>query len=509
MSPVLHPMFRIYCTLCINCCPIPAMTKSFLKFSCLILLLASCAREHEVASETLVLKADLDSKKASSLELQAADTSWFSNRTDFSISLWVKSGSADQDTTIIISNADFRTANMGLYGMRRNRKGITFYSFDGGWAWNMGNGELHYNYEPDAGMQPISDKLWHHLACTYKSSSNELRLFYDGRQVAILHVGDLHNKDFVSSSPLRIGGNQDLTPSYSGFRGSVDRLRVWSSSLSQEDIKAEYEQFSGKRISEPEMLDDQLTVVNWNIWHGGTHYTLAKDGFDGIERTIELIRESGADIVLMQETYGAGSEISSKLGFCYYEASSCIGAVWGANLSVMSRFPLKEAYLLEEPSNYGKNYAFNNAGVKVRLSVDKSVIVFSNWYNGRKPEDLAGALQAWEPLMDNASEVPVIFGGDYNSVSHLDDGVGESGHSRLMTEAGFTDVFRHLHPDVVSHPGHSFHTSPRRIDYIYFKGNKLEPTEFRPIVPDFRGKGELTPGYPSDHLGLVARFDFK
>ena len=29
-----------------------------------------------------------------------------------------------------------------------------------------------------------------------------------------------------------------------------------------------------------------------------------------------------------------------------------------------------------------------------------------------------------------------------------------------------------------------------------------------PIVPDFKGKANLTPGYPSDHLGLVARFPY-
>jgi len=34
----------------------------------------------------------------------------------------------------------------------------------------------------------------------------------------------------------------------------------------------------------------------------------------------------------------------------------------------------------------------------------------------------------------------------------------------------------------------------------------LEAIEVKPIVPDFKGVGELTPGYPSDHLGIVARF---
>ena len=158
-------------------------------------------------------------------------------------------------------------------------------------------------------------------------------------------------------------------------------------------IKKEIEFYTKKELVEPELKSETLTVVNWNIWHGGTHYTKEKDGFDGIERTIELIQKSGADIVLMQETYGAGSRISSGLGFYYYEASSTIGAVWGANISVMSRFPIEDAYMIEEPSNYGLNYAFNNGGAKIRLSDELSVIAFSNWYNSKKWEDLEGALK--------------------------------------------------------------------------------------------------------------------
>jgi len=322
----------------------------------------------------------------------------------------------------------------------------------------------------------------------------------------VLHIGDLKNSDFKSDFPLWTGANRDVSPGYRSFNGTIDELKVWDILIAPEIIKKEVGYYTKKKPVEPELKSDMLTIVNWNIWHGGTHYTKEKDGFDGIERCIELIQLAGADIVLMQETYGAGSRISSGLGFYYYEASSTIGAVWGANISVMSRFPIEEVYMIEEASNYGKNYAFNNGGARIRLSEELSVIVFSNWYNSRKWEDLDGALKAWEDLISNSDELPLIFGGDYNSLSHLDDGVGESGHSRLMTGAGFTDVYRSLYPNLGSHPGYSFHNTERRIDYIYFKGNKLEPSEMIPIVPNFRGKGELTPGYPSDHLGLVASF---
>jgi exonuclease III len=438
--------------------------------------------------------------------ISGADPSWFSHQKDFSVSVWVKASDMSEDTTMIFSNADFRKQPMGIYGARRINKGISLYSCNGAWGWNVGNGNLHYNYEPLTEDQSISDKQWHQLAFSYSSQEQKVRLYYDGINRAVLCIGDLKDSDFNSENPLWIGANGDVSPGYSSFKGCIDELKIWDLTIDPGILKKEVESYTGKKIVEPELKSDILTLVNWNIWHGGTHYTLEEDGFDGIERTIELIRESGADIVLMQETYGAGSRISSALGFYYCEASSTIGAVWGANISLMSRFPIEEAFLIEEVSNYGKNYAFNNGGAKIRLSGERSVIAFSNWYNSRKWEDLDGALKAWKDLISNADEVPLIFGGDYNSISHLDDGVGESGHSKLMTGAGFMDVWRGLYPDPETHPGYSFHNTERRIDYIYVKGSKLEEVEMLPIVPDFKGKGELTPGYPSDHLGLVARF---
>jgi len=487
--------------------------RTFLIACVAVFTLASCSQSSKELSEGTLVHIKGRGEKGLSLEqarekigTDSTDPSWFSDQSDFSVSVWVKLVEVSPDTSLILSNADFGLKPMGIYGERRTGKGISLYSCSGSWGWNVGNGELHYNYEPLEADQPLADGLWHQLAFTYNSKEQEVRLFYDGMNKAVLRIGDLKDDDFKSEHPLWLGANKDVSPGYGSFRGRIDELKIWDQTLAPDILKKEFEVISGKTVAEPELESDMLSLVNWNIWHGGTHYTVEKDGFDGIGRTIDLIQESGADIVLMQETYGAGSRISSGLGFYYYEASSCIGAVWGANISVMSRFPMEEVYLIEEASNYGKNYAFNNAGARIRLSEDRSVLVFSNWYNSRKWEDLDGALKAWHDLIINADEEPLIFAGDYNSISHLDDGVGASGHSKLMTGAGFTDVWRSLYPNPETHPGYSFHNTDRRIDYIYVKGNKLQPIEMVPIVPDFKGKGDLTPGYPSDHLGLVARF---
>jgi endonuclease/exonuclease/phosphatase (EEP) superfamily protein YafD len=65
--------------------------------------------------------------------------------------------------------------------------------------------------------------------------------------------------------------------------------------------------------------------------------------------------------------------------------------------------------------------------------------------------------------------------------------------------AGFTDAFRSLHPDVVEHPGPT-HRSGRRIDQLYYKGAGLTNTMTRVVsTRDW--------GFPSDHFMILSRFD--
>ena len=47
-----------------------------------------------------------------------------------------------------------------------------------------------------------------------------------------------------------------------------------------------------------------------------------------------------------------------------------------------------------------------------------------------------------------------------------------------------------------------------KIDYIYYNGSKLKLTESGKIIQDFKGKLK-NPGYPSDHLGITAKFEIK
>ena len=49
-----------------------------------------------------------------------------------------------------------------------------------------------------------------------------------------------------------------------------------------------------------------LTVLSWNVWHGGHSKTYSGKGCEG---TIDILKKSEADVVLMIETYGAARYI--------------------------------------------------------------------------------------------------------------------------------------------------------------------------------------------------------
>lgn len=54
-----------------------------------------------------------------------------------------------------------------------------------------------------------------------------------------------------------------------------------------------------------------LTVLSWNVWHGGHSKTYPEKGCKG---TIDILKKSEADVILMVETYGAAPMVADSLG---------------------------------------------------------------------------------------------------------------------------------------------------------------------------------------------------
>src|SRR5690606_3774249 len=122
-------------------------------------------------------------------------------------------------------------------------------------------------------------------------------------------------------------------------------------------------------------MAQQVKVMTFNIWHGGR-----ETGEDvGPQRVVAVIRDSGADIVAMQETYGSGERIARELGYHLYLRSD--------NLSIMSRYPIVDTLDAYEP--------FNSGAVTIDVR-GQPIVVASNWLN--YPFDYWDLLEKGQPI---------------------------------------------------------------------------------------------------------------
>jgi endonuclease/exonuclease/phosphatase family metal-dependent hydrolase len=265
-----------------------------------------------------------------------------------------------------------------------------------------------------------------------------------------------------------------------------------------------------------------VRVMTWNIWHGGK-----EDGDAGRERVVGVIRDSGADVVLMIETYGSGQHIAAALGFHLLIDDP------KDNLSILSRWPIAADLSVADKFNCRAarvaapqlgDIAFVDVwlpyaaeiwekGTREKFSVEQ--MIAQNEVSSLAK--LNGILEPLERKLGALDAMPVIFGGDFNAMSHRDyvpEAIAEYGFvanwpvSRRMEEAGFVDAWRALYPQVDRAADRTW--SPRfpeqqqdRIDFLYSRGAMLKPVRARRIdsLP------EPNAPFPSDHAALVVDFE--
>lgn len=230
------------------------------------------------------------------------------------------------------------------------------------------------------------------------------------------------------------------------------------------------------------------------------------------------------------ETYGSGAIIADSLGYYFYLISS--------NLSIMSRYPIDETIQLFR--------SFNSGGALIRISEEQQIAFYDIWLHylpdvsdlnkgkaavkkyeedeaqTRIPE-IREILKQMTPHTAQSAETPVILVGDFNCDSHLDwneqarpthlGAFAKLEVSRQVLNEGFTDSFRHLYPDVLLNQGATWSPLinlgskklsclPQRIDYIYYKGDKLIPYRSETL-------SHHPVGWPSDHGSVVTSFYLK
>lgn len=278
-----------------------------------------------------------------------------------------------------------------------------------------------------------------------------------------------------------------------------------------------------------------LKVLSWNIWHAGHSEAY---GEKGCEATLDILKDSDADIITMIETYGASDQVADKLGYYHRLISS--------NLSIYSRYPITKTLLFADTIS-----TFNFGGVEIDVN-GRKVRVFDTWIHylpdtrdvpydksveeiiaweeaGTRDDELRAILHAIEPYMAEADSIPIIMAGDFNSHSHLDwthetkDMYDHGGKvvpwtiSTMMLDRGFIDSFREINPDPTVNIGTTWmHPATdnieHRIDYIYYKGSPLKAVESKSYNVDlaetlsFNGKDYF---YASDHGFVFTTFEFR
>lgn len=410
---------------------------------------------------------------------------------------------------------DYTTNNS--YGLGRESGSLAGFAIsvlpDGAWTWNAGDGQRRIDHRPEAADQGIVDGAWHELGFAVDRRQGVVHLYHDGRRVA-LH--DLQGVGSLASATGTVGLGAP-----EGFE--LTDLRLEPGVVAPDAVAEAFtERFGEERrpASAPEWDGSPLKVLAWNIWHGGRR----KGNDEGVQRVVEVIEQSGADIVLMQETYGSGPRISARLGFDYYLRSS--------NLSILSRFPIRDVHRLYQGFRFG--------GVTIELRPGLEIEAHSLWINylpdvgralaeGATADQLAaedaktrGAeidaiLQELGAHLDANPAVPVLVGGDFNSGSHLDwiaETAGLEEHfgqvvpwpvSSSMERAGYVDTYRAANPDPALDRGHTWSpefrdSHPDRIDYVYASAGDWNVVASRVI-------DEHPRGWPSDHAAVLSTLE--
>ena len=442
----------------------------------------------------------------------------------FSLRLCLRSGAVPPDLPAVATNKDWAsgevvdTTTNNSYGLGRTSGTLAGFALsvlpDGAWTWNAGDGKRRLDHRPEAADQGVADGRWHEVGFSIDRDRGVAQLFHDGRRVA-LH--DLQGLGSLASE----GAELRLGPGWPGLE--LGEVRLEPGVLSTETLARDFVvRFGAERRPPPAAVWDggPLRVLAWNIWHGGRR----KGRDEGVRRVVEVIRDSGADLVLMQETYGSGPRISGRLGFDYFLRSS--------NLSILSRYPLEEVHRLHQGFRFG--------GATVRLRPGASFQAYSLWINhlpsvedqlaaGASATDLAAAdaetrgreidaiLGELLPHLAAHGDPPVLVGGDFNSGSHL-DWTAEAAHlanhvgrivpwpvSLAMARAGFVDTYRVARPSPVHDPGRTWSPEfperhPDRIDYIYARGDRWRVLDS--VVLDHHDRG-----WPSDHAAVLSTLE--
>jgi hypothetical protein len=265
-----------------------------------------------------------------------------------------------------------------------------------------------------------------------------------------------------------------------------------------------------------------LRVMSFNIFYGGDELNLQTRQFckdaagcpETLDQVAVAIRASGADVVGLEEATMNTCPLAQKLGW------HC-----SPRTQIISRYPIIDPpganglYVFVEPLP-GRVVAVSDVHLPAdpygpyELRDGATVAQVLRLENELRLPDIQDEVRGLPPLA--ARGIPVFLTGDFNTPSHLDAAHGvEWPVSKALTNAGFRDSFRVVHPNPVARPGFTWTPgSPEgekvevhdRIDWVLSMGATATASKVVGEGGNPNTDIAVDP-WPSDHRGIVSTFD--
>ena len=275
-----------------------------------------------------------------------------------------------------------------------------------------------------------------------------------------------------------------------------------------------------------------LKVMSFNIFYGGDELNLQTRQFckdpagcpETLDQVAVAIRASGADVVGLEEATMNTCPLAAKLDWHCSERTQ-----------IISRYPIvdppgaKGLYVFVEPEP-GRVVAVSDVHLpadpygpyEIRDGATLDQVL--QLENGLRVPSIQDELAGLPPLA--AGGIPVFLTGDFNTPSHLDwtQAVAdvradvpfpvEWPVSKALTDAGFKDSFRVVHPNPVAKPGFTWTPgSPEgekvevhdRIDWVLSLGATATASSVVGEGGNSNTDIAVDP-WPSDHRGIVSTF---
>ncbi|SNR14941.1 endonuclease/exonuclease/phosphatase family protein [Tenacibaculum jejuense] len=238
---------------------------------------------------------------------------------------------------------------------------------------------------------------------------------------------------------------------------------------------------------------------------------------------LNVVRASGADVIGLQESYGAARSIANSLGFYYHSVNSSV--------TIISRYPitstnssgvqitLPDGLKIYVFNAHLTSYPYEPYEIRDRsIRSESAAINSANRTRGNEMTKIVNTIQSWVP-----AGAPVFFTGDFNEPSHLDwttRAANANVHalkvawpaSRKAINIGLKDSWREVYPNEVLNPGDTW--TPRRssnevydrIDIIYHKGNNVEAINAVRYGPTNDEAEVKLNNYASDHRAMMVTY---